>query len=282
MNRFFTQMAAALLLAIPAGGYTVFDPVVRRNERGNELFEQAAFDSALSQYKGAQIEMPDLPLLHFNSGRTFYQMANFAEAAREFGLAAKTDDPDLRADALANLGNAQFKAKQLKEAVETYKQALDTRDDDDATKQNLKLALSMLKQEKQEKDQQDQDDKQEKDQQDQDDKQEKDKQEKDQQDQDDKQEKDQQDQDDKQEKDQQDQDEKQEQDEEQKRDEQQQDQESGASQDQQSQGEAQPQDGELSQEEAQRILDALKERELEAQKQFRYRQLKGESDGKEW
>jgi Ca-activated chloride channel family protein len=274
-----------LTLTVPLLGFTFLDPVAQKNERGNELFEAAAYDSALAHYRDAQTEKPDLSELHFNAGRTFYELEQYDDAAREFGRAAETDDLQLKAESLLNLGNAHFKSQKLQEAVESYKEALDIQPQNSSSKQNLKLALSMMQKQEQPQQGQPQNDQENQDQenQEQDPNEQNQEQHQNQEEQEDPEQQNEESQEDPGEPEQQ---------------ESQPEQDSGDQSDEEKQQEASsdpsepqdqqegeqppPQEGDLSEEEAERLLDALKERELEAQKKYRFRQAKGESRGKEW
>ena len=269
-----------LTLTVPLLGFTFLDPVAQKNERGNELFEAAAYDSALAHYRDAQTEKPDLSELHFNAGRTFYELEQYDDAAREFGRAAETDDLQLKAESLLNLGNAHFKSQKLQEAVESYKEALDIQPQNSSSKQNLKLALSMMQKREQPQQGQPQNDPEN---QEQDPNEQNQEQHQNQEEQEDPEQQNEESQEDSGEPEQQ---------------ESQPEQDSGDQSDEEKQQEASsdpsepqdqqegeqppPQEGDLSKEEAERLLDALKERELEAQKKYRFRQAKGESRGKEW
>ncbi|MDA0748783.1 MAG: tetratricopeptide repeat protein [bacterium] len=254
MSRFWI-----LLLTFPLLGFTFLDPVARKNDQGNRSFEEGKYEEALQFYRDAQVENPEAPQLRYNAGDALYKQQDYEQALQEFGRALQSKDGGMLAQAYYNMGNVYFRQEKLQEAVEAYKRSLEIDSSDMDAKVNLEVALKKLEEQKQ--DQQDKD-QQDKDQQDKD-QQDKDQQDKDQQDKDqqpgDQQDKDQQD------KDQQD------------KDQQDKDQQPG-DQDQQEPRKA----GELTREEAQRLLDAMKDREAEAQKRRRVR-LSGQTyNGNEW
>ena len=53
-----------ILLAIPLMGFTFLDPVAKKNQEGNELFQQGEYDEALKRYREAQVEAQNRPELH--------------------------------------------------------------------------------------------------------------------------------------------------------------------------------------------------------------------------
>ena len=241
-----------VLLAVPFLGWTFLDPVAKKNEEGNALFEKGEYEAALRRYLEAQQEARTRPELHFNAGDALYKQGKYAEALQEMGRATEGTPPDMSAAAHYNLGNALFRQEKFQEAVGAYKKSLELNSDDIDTKINLELALEKLDQDGQDgQDEQDQNQDQQNNQNN-----------RDQQDQQDQQ----QDQNQQDKKDQQDQ--------------QGQDQD-GQDQQNQQQGE-QPDPREMTPEEAARILNAMKAREEESQKRRKLKLRGRRYDGNAW
>ena len=235
-----------ILLVLPFLGWTFLDPVAKKNEEGNALFEKGEYEAALRRYLEAQQEGRPRPELHFNAGDALYKQGKYAEAMQEMGRATEGTHPDMSAAAHYNLGNALFRQERFQEAVGAYKKSLELKPDDIDAKINLELALEKLNQNQQNQ-QDNQDQNQNQDEQDQQDKQ----------DQSQNQNQDEQDQQDKQ--DQQDQ------------------------QDQQKQQQGQqPDPVEMTPEEAARILNAMKAREEESQKRRKLKLRGRRYDGNAW
>ncbi len=231
-----------ILLAVPFLGWTFLDPVAKKNEEGNALFEKGEYEAALRRYLEAQQEARTRPELHFNAGDALYKQGKYAEALQEMGRATEGTPPDMSAAAHYNLGNALFRQEKFQEAVGAYKKSLELNSDDIDAKINLELALEKLDQNQQDQNQDNQD---QQDQQDQN---------QNQQNQQDQQEQDQQDNQDNQD---------------------QQDQQN------QQQGE-QPDPREMTPEEAARILNAMKAREEESQKRRKLKLRGRRYDGNAW
>ena len=160
-----------VLLAVPFLGWTFLDPVAKKNEEGNVLFEKGEYEAALRRYLEAQQEARSRPELHFNAGDALYKQGKYAEAMQEMGRATEGTPPDMSAAAHYNLGNALFRQEKFQEAVGAYKKSLELKPDDIDAKINLELALERLDQQNQQNQNQDQQDKnQDQDQQDQQDK----------------------------------------------------------------------------------------------------------------
>lgn len=242
-----------LLLAWTLCAFTFLDDVARRVEEGNRHFDQAEFDAALEKYREAQTDRPDAPELHFNVGDALYKQGAVQEAMAAFQKAVESGDPDLAASAYYNVGNAAYRQQLYDLAVDAYEKSLELNPDDRDAKVNLEMALEKLQQQEQQQQQQDQQgdgDDENKDQQNQ-----------------------QQNQDQQDEQDRSEQENRSDQDREGDREEQQNESQSNPGDEnrppeQQQEGEG-GQPGELTPEEAERLLDALKDRETESQKRRR-------------
>ncbi len=238
-----------VLLMLPFLGWTFLDPVAKKNEEGNALFERGEYEAALRRYLEAQQEARSRPELHFNAGDALYKQGKYAEALQEMGRATEGTHPDMSAAAHYNLGNALFRQEKFQEAVGAYKKSLELKPDDIDAKINLELALEKLDQDGQDEQDKNQDQNQ------------------DQQDQSQNQDQNQQDQQDQNQQDQDGQDG--------------QDQQDQRDQQKQQQGQ-QPDPREMTPEEAARILNAMKAREEESQKRRKLKLRGRRYDGNAW
>ncbi|MEE4258122.1 MAG: tetratricopeptide repeat protein [Bacteroidales bacterium] len=222
---------------------------------GNNLYEDGNFQEAEIEYRKALSEKPDYHKGKFNLGDAMYSQENFEESGKiysELGEISKT--AEIKSGSWYNLGNSLMQQQKYKESIEAYKKALRVNPDDQDAKYNLEYARQMLNEQQQ---QQNQDQNQEnKDQE---------------QDQDQKSQEQQEDQN----KEQQDQNQEQDQ-----KDQKDQQQDQGDPQQQQNQ----PQPQQISKEDAQRMLDALKNdekktlQELQEQKAKATKTKKSEID----
>ena len=206
---------------------------------------QKSIDEKFENYKG-----------HFNLGDALYKQEKYEDALSAYKNAmalAETDEQ--KAEVFHNVGNTLLKTKKLKEAVGAYTESLKLNPDDLETKYNLSYALKQMQQQKQKKDKN-------KDKKDKNKDKKKDDKKKDQNKDDQKKDKDKKDK-----KDQQNQDKK-----ENKKDEKKQNK-------QQEKKEPPP---EISKEEAQRILNALKDDEADMQKELRKKKGKKVKVEKDW
>jgi len=223
---------------------------------GNKLYNGDKFNDAEIEYRKSIEADNESYKGRFNLADAMYKQENYEEAIKLFeNLASMDVNAEDRAEAYHNLGNSLFQTQKFEESINAYKNALRQNPDDFDTKYNMELAKKMLKQQQQQQQQQQDQDQ---------DKDKKDDQEKnEEQQQQDK--KDQQDQQDK------------------KEQQQQQDQEKN--QEQQQQQQQQMQEKQISKEDAERMLEALKNDEqktLEKLKKQKLQKARGRKTEKDW
>ncbi|NRF40456.1 tetratricopeptide repeat protein [Pedobacter foliorum] len=217
--------------------------------KGNQLYQEKKYAEAEASYRQSVDKSKASVEGNFNLGDALYKQKKFDNAVQKFtDIASSSNDKAVKAKAYHNLGNSLLESKKLEESIEAYKKSLMSNPKDDETRYNLAYAQEKLKQ------QQNKDKNKDKNKKDQD-KKDKDKQDKDK-DQN-KDNKDQQNKDkDKQDKDKQDQD---------KKDQDKKDQQDGQ----------QPQPDKLSKEDAERMLEALKNEEKNTQDKLKNKKAKG-------
>lgn len=193
---------------------------------GNDNYYEDSYKDAEVDYMRALEKNPESVKGQYNLGGALYKQENYEDATKLYGNVASRDaDADTRAKAFYNLGNSYVKEQKFQEAIESYKSALRLKPGDMDTKYNLEYAKKMMQ--KQEQEQQNQD--QNKDQENKEDQ-----------------------------KDKQDQQNKDQQQDQENKDQQQQDQQQDQQNQQQNQSQQQPQPQQISKQDAERMLEALK------------------------
>ncbi len=234
-----------ILAVLLLSGLSAADEFSSLVEHGNSAYREDDYKSALEYYHQAEVEKPETPELDFNIGTVLHKEGNYEEAVEKLQRSMVTDNVGYEAGALYNLGNTQFRMEDYQAAIDSYQRSLELNPDDVDAKYNLELTRIRLKEQMQ---QQKQEQKQQQQQQ--------------QQQQSQKEE----------EKEQQDQDQQQQpEDEEEKKDDQQQQQ--------------QPQqidENDMSEEDAERILNALRDDEKDVQKDLQRFPAKGKYGGNDW
>jgi len=138
------------LLAISVAGYTQNpDKFIRQ---GNKFYEENDYSKAETSYlKALETDSTYIKGL-YNRADALYEQEEYGEAAK---LLNTLTNKDLAKNDLAatwhNLGNSMVKARDYQKAVEAYKNALRNNPDDKDTKYNLTYALEKLKEQKEQK-----------------------------------------------------------------------------------------------------------------------------------
>ncbi len=130
------MLIATLAMAIPAQAQKW--PERSRVRRGNRAYERLDYDRAEERYKQA-LELSDSCFeAKFNLGDALYKQQRMDEAEKIFAaLAADSTRSDLdRAHAYYNLGNSLFQQKKYQEALSAYKRSLRLNPADLETKYN--------------------------------------------------------------------------------------------------------------------------------------------------
>ena len=208
--------------------------------KGNQLYQEKKYAEAEASYRESVDKSKASVEGNFNLGDALYKQKKFDNAAQKFtDIASSSENKAVKAKAYHNLGNSLLESKKLEESIEAYKKSLINNPKDDETRYNLAYAQEKLKQQQQQQNKDKNKDKNKKDQ---------DKKDQDKKDQNKDQNKDNKDQ---QNKDKQDQDKK--------------DQKDGQ----------QPQPDKLSKEDAERMLEALKNEEKNTQDKLKNKKAKG-------
>lgn len=242
----------AFVMVLLAGSPAFADKATDAVSKGNEAFRNGDYKSALEQYQIAETEMPESPKLDYNIAGVQYSEGKYDEAVERYTRALNSTDMDIETNAYYNLGNTYYRMEDYQNAITSYQEALDNNPDFTNAKINLELARKMLKEQMKPQEQQQQEQQQ---------------QEQQEQEQEPEEKKDEQQQEEEQQQQQQDQS----QDSQDKKDEQ-----------QQQQKQSQPQEQKMSQEDAERILNALRDDEREIQKNIRRQAAIGDYTGKDW
>ncbi len=132
-------------------------------QQGNAALASGKVDEAIQAYEQADALRPDSPRIHYNQGLAHYRKGDFAKARDWFSQALSTRDLELEADAHFNLGNCAYsqalaKRRNVDEAIElateaigSYRRTLELMPDDRDAKANIETARLLIKQLKDEK-----------------------------------------------------------------------------------------------------------------------------------
>jgi len=130
---------------------------------GNDYYDDEDYKEAEVDYMKALEAKPESFKGQFNLGGALYKQENYEDATKLYGSLAERDaDADVRANSFYNLGNSFLKAQKYAESIEAYKNALRLNPDDMDAKYNMEFAKKMMENQEQEQQNQDQNKDQEK------------------------------------------------------------------------------------------------------------------------
>jgi Ca-activated chloride channel family protein len=144
------MLAGLALVWLAQTGARVGDAVADKSDRAWEHYDRGEYPQALRLYRDAQVERPGSAELHFNVGDALFKTGDYEAALQEFEQVLGSRDQALRARTLYNMGNVHFQRQQFAQAVEAYTQALELDAGDQDAKVNLELALEKLQEQQQE------------------------------------------------------------------------------------------------------------------------------------
>jgi Ca-activated chloride channel family protein len=136
-------------------GAVVGDAAAARAAEAKELYEGEQYEEALTLYRDAQLERPESPALHFNTGDVLYRLGKPQEALEQFERASVAgEDFRLQADAFFNMGKTLFQKEAFGPAAEAFKQVLEIDSRDVQAKLHLEMAQERLEEQQQQQQQQ--------------------------------------------------------------------------------------------------------------------------------
>ena len=127
--------------------------------RGNSAYNDRKYKDAEIDYKSSLEKDPQSFAGNYNLGNAYYKQKNYDEAGKQFlQSSGMSKNPSDLSRSYYNLGNTLMNAEKYQESLEAYKMALRLNPNDDDARYNLAYALSKLRQQ-QNKDQKNKDQK---------------------------------------------------------------------------------------------------------------------------
>ena len=152
--------AAAILIALLLPW-----PALASVNSAQKDYKAGRFESALREYEKLLRDKPLDARLHYNAGAAAFQAKDYEKAQQHFGAASGGQDTNLQQRALYNLGNAQFRAgeadaniserlKVWEQALKSYEGAVKLNENDQDATYNRDLVQKKLEELKQQQQQQ--------------------------------------------------------------------------------------------------------------------------------
>ena len=152
------RMAPLLLTVLVSTslGWSWGDLVQNRAQRAMRLYEEGKIEEAIELYREEAIENPDRPDVSFNLGNMLYRAGKFQDALPLYARAAQSTEGDFQekvlyntGNSLANIGMEGGDAKALEKALDAFKGAMRLAPDDKDPKYNYEYVRRLLSQEEQ-------------------------------------------------------------------------------------------------------------------------------------
>lgn len=116
------------------------------NNDGVKKYNEKKFTDAEVNFKKGLDKAPDNFITNFNLGDAYYQQQRYDEALKSYQTALSEAKTGIeKSKVYHNIGNSLLKSNQIQESIGAYKNALKINPNDNDTKYNLSYALSMLK-----------------------------------------------------------------------------------------------------------------------------------------
>ena len=120
--------------------------VAEEVNQGNKVYNKKQYEAALKKYQAAQKKAADNSIVQYNMGNALQRLEKYEEAEKAYERALKTKNKKLKAKTNYNLGNNYLKQKKYKEAIKQYRKTLRLDPKDEDALYNLAQALMLLKQ----------------------------------------------------------------------------------------------------------------------------------------
>ncbi|MFC1606932.1 tetratricopeptide repeat protein [Candidatus Latescibacterota bacterium] len=154
-------ISATVILLVTGAAYS--DRATSANKLGIKAYQEQDFEASAQHFTEATVERPESPELKFNRGTALSALNKTDEALKDLNSAAGMfKDGNQSAAALYNAGNTLATTQNLEAAIETYKRAIMLDNASEDIKYNLELAVRRLNQQKQEQEQENSEDKEKK------------------------------------------------------------------------------------------------------------------------
>ena len=157
---------ALVVLTVTAffsAGAALADKASSANKRGIEAFDKQNYEESAKYFTDALVERPGSPELRYNRGTALSSLNKTDEALKELiGAADQLKTSSQTAAAHFNAGNTLLASNNPEAAIEEYKRAVKLDQSSRDIRHNLELAVRMLNQQKKEQEQEQQKEKEQK------------------------------------------------------------------------------------------------------------------------
>ena len=117
---------------------------------GNKLYQSGAFEEAAKEYEAVANNPEWTGIATYNRANALFKQKKYKEAAELYNnLAQLESTPGKKAEVYHNLGNSLLKSNELEKSIKAYEQALRLNPQSEDTRYNLAYAKQLLKKQQQ-------------------------------------------------------------------------------------------------------------------------------------
>jgi Ca-activated chloride channel homolog len=137
---------AALALMVLMGAATAHaaDDVKASVRKAEKAYSQGDYEKAVTHFIDAQLNAPDSAEINYDMGNAQYRAGDFKAALNSYKQALASKDPALRQKARYNMGNTLFRLGKYPEALSSYTAALKIDPEDQQTEDNIKFVKKIM------------------------------------------------------------------------------------------------------------------------------------------
>jgi tetratricopeptide (TPR) repeat protein len=121
----------------------------KNTRAGNGFFRNKDFKQAEQKYRDALKTDSAQNVVNYNLGNALYEQGKYEEAEKAYANALDSKNPDTLNRGWKNLGNSLYQQKKYGESVEAYKEALRNNPNDEDARYNLAMAQKQLRNQQQ-------------------------------------------------------------------------------------------------------------------------------------
>jgi tetratricopeptide (TPR) repeat protein len=140
-------VSTVLALSLGLGQAWALSPLEKNHplvEEGREAFQDGKYEDALKAFDEAKKALPSSAAVDYNRGNALYKLGRLEEAKEAYLRAQSTDKGELRQKDFYNLGNTYAQMGDRTEAIRAYRKALTLDPKDPDARHNLEVVLKNL------------------------------------------------------------------------------------------------------------------------------------------
>jgi len=122
--------------------------------KGVDYYNSEEYDKALAEFLSGLQDAPDRDEFSYDVGTAFYKLQKYPEAMSAFSKSIEGENPTIAGEAWYNLGNSLVNDGKLEEALGAYKNSLKQNHNDVDAKYNLETVRRLMEMQQQQQQQQ--------------------------------------------------------------------------------------------------------------------------------